>query len=597
MKSSLAVLRYSWQSFGPVSPGFQDAQFNEIFGSRDWPLGVSRFWYDTTLGTLDCTAGARVFPWRVLPLNQDLFFNPKTGNIESPHSRYEIRDVALDHADEDFEIEKFSAIAIFMYPNPSDAAALQQGEATTVLDWGGEESYMAHELGHALMFEHSGAPDGTDYGDPYCIMSYRNCRTYPGTASDPGLPALYYQRCGPMASAAHVYWTIGEFKASASVVHVPPDARDTHRSITLKAFSEAALGDPVLAVFEVDGQTWTAEYRVPTNWDDGIGNGALVFHTIRYPPATGQTAAVRYAGDLRVPFDRGMRDWRPPSPLNATDLAAVVERADETHITFSFGHQLDHSVSLDREKITLGSRRGPESKQTFPVRNGLCGEQEFTTYWVTTPQRMKLEAHPLGYVDPVFKWKVNGVDVVLPNPALAIQTTTWIDDGLTVKPGPPSNALLICRNYDDATPPNTLPPNQLWLENDSPQNIIDVTVEVDVSDQGPRPPSATAASVPDQFEGSRRVIVGKDEADRKCKEYWDQIGDKLPESELWKRIDKGDPVWHVVEAAEHAKSEREKLVGLVALARASQSREPKQASELASALALRLKVPERLITG
>jgi hypothetical protein len=594
----LAVLRYTWRDYGPVTPGFEDAQFNELFASKDWPLGLARFWSDTTLGLLDCASGACVFPWRVLPLDQDLAPNPKTGQIESRHSRYEIRDVALDAADDDFKIEDFGAIVIFMRPAPSDAAALGPSESTTVLDWNGEQSYMAHELGHALSFEHAGGPDGADYGDPFCIMSYRSCLTYEQTvSSDPEVPASYYRRCGCMASAAHVYWTLGDFRASSSVVHLPADARDRGHSVTLKAFSEAVLGDPVLAVIEVDGETWTAEYRVRTHWDQGIGSNAVVFHKIRHPPAPKQTAVVLYAGVIRIPFERGIRDWQPLSPLTATDLSAVVERADDQSVTFSFHRKLDHAVTLAHEVIDLDHWRGPPARRTLPVRHGLCGDREFETYVSNKKQRLVASATPVGYVDPAFAWKVNGQTMSRSGPAqqLTITTTGYVDDGETVSSVANTSASVTWPGYarDEDKPADNL----LWIENDPRDGVYDLTIEVEVRDRGPRPPSARTALVTEQVAGTQLIVDGKAEADKQCADYWRHLGERLPSETIVKRIDRGDPLWHALDNRPDriTGAERAEVLDLTALARALQATDPEAARPLVHALARRLDVDVSVI--
>src|SRR5205085_5614194 len=119
---------------------------------------------------------------------------------------------------------------------------------------------------------------------------------------------------------------------------------------------------------------------------------------------------------------------------------------------------------------------------------------------------------------------------------------------------------------DDSSPPQALPANQLWLENTPSDGTFDISFEVDVDEQPSAPPAATA-SASDEFEGQKIIIDGKEDADRKCRDYWDQIGKKLPKSELTKFIDKGDPVWRILERSA-PEGEREQLAHYVAVARA-----------------------------
>jgi hypothetical protein len=546
-----------------------------------------------------------VFPWRVLPLGHALSpnRNPPPPFV-SGHDRYEIVRVALANADGQFDIEQFGGVVVFMDPPPADAAALSVGYDETVLDWGvpqcpgGEQSHMAHEVGHVLGFFHAGGPDGTDYQDPYCVMSVA---TTPFSFAqnvfiDPDLPGNFYSSAGPLASASNVYVTLGEH---ASVVHVAADAPDTHQAITLRALSVAKLGDPVLAVIEVEGEKWTAEYRVPSGWDRQLDDHALVFHTIRYQPAPGQSALSRYAGAIKMSDDRGIRYWQAPDVANSshpqTALAAVVQRADQDTVSFRFYRTLNHSVTLDYNLVVLNQFWGPRLSKEFPVYHGLCGEQVFSYEYGTQHQRLEATAVPLGYVNPVFAWKVNGV-AISPGQTVTVQTTRYTDDGITVSAQPNVQATITAAANGEGG--SALPKNVLWLLNDPADGTYDVSVTADVSEIGPRPLATSSAEVHDQFKGSLISIEGKDEADRKCAAYLTRqlVGQlqNLPPIE----IHLGDPIYTVLnERFTGSPQERDEMLGLIALVRAVRPSDPERAHQIAQALSRDLHIPETLIIG
>jgi hypothetical protein len=610
----IAVLRYTWKDYGPHFPGLLDAEFNKIFTSPTWGWSIPNYWADATLGMLDLASGSRVFPWRVSKLDQALVADPDNpGGWKSNRTFSEIVSAALDDHDDDFEIEKFGVIVIFVDPPPSKRGgyvAASRFDNVAVLDWKSPQSVMCHEVGHAFMLPHSGDFVGFDYGDPYCSMS-NETNTYMFSLStvlpDPNIPSSYFLRMGPRCAAATLFENFSYFRGSPRIVEVPSSARDTHQSITLRNLSRASQGDPVLAVIEVDGFKWTVEYRVledsaadnvveaaaEKGWDQGLPSSAVVVHKLQYPnPLPTESATSLYQGSIRTPFDREVRDWQA---INA-DVGLIVGRADDDAVAFHFCRKQHHAVELDYERTVLSTFRTPRQRKTFPVWNGLCGDAEFDYDYEAVRERLILKARPLGYVDPAFTWKVNGQPIA-PGGKTSVSTTRYDDDGVTVAKSA-ALAKLQAPSADDASPPNPLPLNQLWIENDPADGTFDLSVEVEVRDQGPRPWSQESASIADQFEGRRIEIYGKEEADQKCRNYWNQLGDKFPKDQLTKLIHKGDPVWRVLDERlpPLAQAERDLIARLIASARLLRSSEPQRAREITEAISRRLRVPEAVIT-
>ena len=584
----IAVLRYTWKGDPPHPPDWEDAMFDKLFTSTSWAWSLPRFWSDSTLGRVDLATRSRVFPWRELSLDHALVPDPdKPGSMKCNHDRNEVHNAGRHDAGDDFHIEDFAIIIVFVDPGPSPAGNLT-GTSYAVLDWNAPQSYYAHEVGHCLLLAHSGDRNGKDYGDPYCVMSALTSTlmfSLIGAPPDPDMPEVFWSNLGCLASAAEVKdW----LRHTASVIELPGDALDQHESVTLRTFTTANFGDPVLATLDIGGELWTAEYRIPTGWDRALPSKALVIHKIRFPPNPGESATVLYMGAIRIPFDRGIDSWEDPL---GSDIGAVVSYADDDRVTFHFRRREGHRVQLHEERLHLSTSRGPQSRKKFPIYDGLCGDGEFDYYWANRRERIKLAASPTGYSNPSFAWKVNG-QAVTPGSPVTFATTQYVDDGTDISTNDVT-VTVATRAADDSSPPRALPANEIWLENNPSDGTFDISFEVDVDQQPSAPPVATA-SASDEFEGQKIIIDGKEEADRRCRDYWDQIGKKLPKSELTKFIDKGDPVWRILERSA-PEDGREQLAQFVAVARALARSEPEQSHEIAQALARRLNVPENVI--
>jgi hypothetical protein len=204
---------------------------------------------------------------------------------------------------------------------------------------------------------------------------------------------------------------------------------------------------------------------------------------------------------------------------------------------------------------------------------------------------------PLGYVNPVFAWKVNGV-AISPGQTVTVQTTRYTNDGITVSAQPNVQVTITAAANGDGG--SALPKNALWLLNDPADGTYDLSVTTDVSEIGLGPPpfATTSAEVHDQFTGSLIRIFGKEEADRKCVNRLTQalVGElqNLPPIE----IHLGDPLYTVLnERFTGNPQERDEMLGLIALVRAVRASDPERAHQIAQALSRSLDIPETLIIG
>ncbi len=208
----------------------------------------------------------------------------------------------------------------FINPPPCDAGAYGR---QAILDQLGEHTYLAHELGHVIGYDHSFGSDltgdqNTVYGDPYCIMSamtFGSTRPQangapPGATIPAGLPPRMWVGSGPLASAALTAYHFRDFNTFPNVVGISSNYHSYPQHIRLVALSEAAPSDPVLARVETGSQTFFVEYRASTGWDRGLAEPAnpdpgVVIH--RCKPSSG--TLISFAGRISLPVGGAPRYW------------------------------------------------------------------------------------------------------------------------------------------------------------------------------------------------------------------------------------------------------------------------------------------------
>ncbi|WDF36343.1 DUF4185 domain-containing protein [Streptomyces sp. T12] len=279
-----------------------DAAMREIFlSSARHSLG--RYWSECTFGIVDAVTGAQVDAIRSIGLTHDTYFDAN-GDLQSRRTRDET--IAAAVAAAPGHLAQPGPKLVFMFDNPSPAGA---SGTYAVLDFAGSHSYMAHEIGHALGFDHSFA-GAVEYGNPYCIMSAltfgganpTHTRPRPADSAVPqtvlASDMRFWERFGPMPAGATLFNTLPDFHTSGRVRRVA-----LGESVRLRALSEAGQGETVLAVVEVDRIQWTAELRVATRWDAGLalpdGPGeAVVLHGLL--PAPGGELRANYQGRIPV---------------------------------------------------------------------------------------------------------------------------------------------------------------------------------------------------------------------------------------------------------------------------------------------------------
>ena len=151
--------------------------------------GLVEYWHDVSLGALD-VSGSRVDGWVTLDINR---------REASRYSRAGLVGLAMNAASKAGypSMTTFQGrIGVFTHDYAKDDApgAADDGSGSDDPDWidgstkgklisapphGHSGTFIAHEMGHVIGFEHDLAADGvSSYGDKYCIMSAMSVRSF-----------------------------------------------------------------------------------------------------------------------------------------------------------------------------------------------------------------------------------------------------------------------------------------------------------------------------------------------------------------------------------------------------------------------------------
>ncbi|MEO7046559.1 MAG: hypothetical protein ABI091_14710, partial [Ferruginibacter sp.] len=325
MKSiKITVLACRWETITgsyPIAP-WPITLLTEIFSEspsveQDGGWSLADFWVKSTLGQLRFQ-GANVIDLGIL-----------TGSVQGS-DRGTVKNLAVNQAiRRGIRLPANDPVIIFIDPPPSDAGALLN-QNYAVLDRGAEHTYMAHELGHTLGYQHSlGIKFSTNtveqYYDPYCIMSARifaekapYSRVPPaGVALPPNLPAYFWSisgvcGSGPLAAAAQTFISVPDFSAGPNVFSIPSSslATGTTQTILLKALSVASFNDIVLIKIDTLVGRYFVEYRTAVGWDKGLSNNNPSPGIIIHKAAS--SLSCEYLDTIPVPLT-GSDNWIEPN--------------------------------------------------------------------------------------------------------------------------------------------------------------------------------------------------------------------------------------------------------------------------------------------
>lgn len=310
--------------------------------------------------------------------------------------------------------------------------------------------FVCHEVGHALGLNHEIGPDGSEYGSPYSVMGNSNPVL---RAPDPGLPTgdsivvsvlqagsvgaptpiagVAQQFASPLLSAAQISLPNG------CVFEPPGGALTAPFTTRLTALDASIAALPQLKVARIGFSSGAAQYSIelrrPRGYDGGIGPPSLVVHSYK-------------AGEGRYRFEKAISLLDLTNARIALPQGLFVIRVLDTAPDMSFA-DIEVSTDLRDHGIEFGEPAfigigGPPRKSDFPiaVTRKPCPAQrarEFQAYTMTRLQgtRVDLSFMVHGYVQPGFRWFVNGQEVNQPDEYLIVDAEVWQWDGGDYVPG------------------------------------------------------------------------------------------------------------------------------------------------------------------
>lgn len=374
----VVIIRCRWESFPagwPEPPLIPDGTLVEMFSRSSGLWSVAQLWYHATLGAIDFDPAVIVdvgdLPGKGFDGRRD-----KDKNVVTPR-RLDVFDTAIAQAQKQgFSLASNDVPVVMIAPPPSDAGGIE-GRGC-VLDVHGGQTYMAHELGHALNFNHSWGLDPLirdwEYGDPYCLMSAltfgdRSPDANGLSVGEPvpaGLPAEWTDHMGPLPAAAVVWRYNIDFATCPAVVHLYQSDLRNQPTVTLTSFGAATSpSNVVLAVVDVEPWPrplgvpvlpieWCVEYRGAHGWDRGIGPDSpppgIVMHRITAAGNVMQMGAI----STRPNAPRG---WHAPNDVLAMTVRIVGIAPDERSVQVKFGlHAWSVRRTLAWVGLTLGGK-------------------------------------------------------------------------------------------------------------------------------------------------------------------------------------------------------------------------------------------------
>lgn len=454
MNFKLAILRFKWKDQQQANFIWNDNQFNNIFTPQQYVLGVTKYWQDCTFGFLNLQ-GSKVFEDIYIHdlnfLNSSGSQNDRTEIIQKAVQKVELLGKLLD---------VYNGVVVVLplsLTGSADAGAtitsikFKSGKIVSgaLLHDNLSQSFIAHEVGHVLNFEHSygrssdsWSPSFASYYDHYCIMS---AMTFGNKLSTFNLTAdsnantetgmAYNVDLGPAPSTAMVYSHLPDFQQSNKVVKLNSNFRQTPVSLRLYSSHLGLNQSPILVTAPIEQGTnpfeklMLIEYRASGNWDrnfikDGDADfpsqvvSALVVHSIRsgieYAAGWYNKDLVCLEGYLPIPLS-GDTDI---SFSGARNLGILVNSVapDLSYIDITIGRESwisnrQLNALIPESQIKEVDRFIEEGIAEGVVIPPNCGKGNFKYQLFTQKNIITLSAQSHGYLKPVYSWMLNGVQV------------------------------------------------------------------------------------------------------------------------------------------------------------------------------------------
>ena len=456
-KVKLAILR---ARHDPTSTKISDQACIQTLMTSQTRRSVLNYWSDNTDGYLDFVDSA-LFPWVDITITA-----ADTSRQTQADKAYEATKALNGNQDLD-GFDGFIVITLpgqMTVPNPMAGQPNQPQTITLSFDGGAgpqllgkpacalpvmtsDHTFMCHEVGHVLGFEHTygvwnngidwdGIPpwdQGQIYGDPYDIMSSAtfgtrnldpNLSKYTGRPKFAGLSVAGWPiqptiTMGPAPARAHVHQWDSSALPSGSVHHLQTPNGAKH-SVRLYA-AGARRGSPRLVVIHPTNEDAQGrgrcylEYRDTSGWDAGLdvaGNDlarqAVVAHTLA--DATNDGVRCWYRGRILVPveIDSDLAVTGTPLTVRVTGDDVQAGYVD-IEISTTSARGVDIRVTGNDEVIS--------STDTHEMGTP-CGDVIVHGTWITqslyfyrpTTYGFGGEGAP-GAAPPVIAWTVGGVPV------------------------------------------------------------------------------------------------------------------------------------------------------------------------------------------
>ena len=357
---------------------------------------VLQYWSEVTVSHLEFTT--TMFPWVTINV-----YDPAMGRADQLAAAMD----ATRQVTDDLFVE-YDGFVLLMYPGavqvPGNGQQGMTDAGTTSLDASRkcavlhyatrDHTFMAHEVGHVLHFEHSfgltntgmdwdGRPpwnSGTEYGDPYDVMSsasFGRCddpllglaasdpeQVIPAptgwavTPTQPGLMAgSATTTAGPAPALAHVDWHYPE-ALGRSVTHLPmPLIGQPPVKLRLYAADVTAAGTRLVALHSPTepksavGRVYL-EYRRAAGWDAGLDTSgtdlarqAVVAHTVALSYVGPR---IWYRGRRLIPLSADTDMHVTTTPLSVRAVGSGVDWVD---LEIHYGDNRGISIATRREDV------------------------------------------------------------------------------------------------------------------------------------------------------------------------------------------------------------------------------------------------------
>ncbi len=319
--------------------------------------GLIEYWDEVSLGTID-VSGSKVFGWVEVdfkPMDTDL----KRGKLIDA-AIAACRKIGIDPVN-GFHKQLAVFTHDFSHPDaPSginwrdpvwgkywlDGSADGQGRVSAP-PHGHNGSFLAHEMGHGMGFDHDLAKDlKTHYGDRNCIMSAMAIKTFSHPKwNKPFGPAMSF----PQLDIKNLFYKRRIYTASKSWVNT------NGTSFFMAPINDRRINAHLGAKIPINSSgSWYyhLEYMRPNDWNKGLDGPVLVIRRI-----VGNTAAI--LGEIALPKTlHAKNSWREPSGNVRFEIQKI--RSDERVIkvsitkpklrTAQFTQQSKKRISKSRSK-------------------------------------------------------------------------------------------------------------------------------------------------------------------------------------------------------------------------------------------------------